>query len=55
MKFYDAIVDMNSYNIALAELSKEEAAKVFADARKQPKNAEIEPDDTFVSMCVGKN
>lgn len=48
MKYYD-VLEMNSCNIVLAKLSKEETAKVFADARKQPKNAEIEPDDTFVS------
>ena len=49
MKFYDVILDMNSCNIVLAQLSKEETAKVFADARKQPKNDAMEPDDTFVS------
>ena len=49
MKFYDTITEMNSCNTVLAELSKEETAKIFSDTGMQAKNAAMEPDDTFVS------
>ena len=49
MKFYDAIVDMNSCNIVLARLSKEEVKEIFSVVNVLPKNSDMTPDDTYDS------
>ncbi len=49
MKFYDTITEMNSCNMALAALTKEEVTAIFAGAGEQPKNSNMEPDDSYVS------
>ena len=49
MKFYDAIVDMNSCNIVLAKLSKNEVKEIFSVANVLPKNSDMIPDDTYDS------
>ncbi|ADL36331.1 hypothetical protein bpr_II394 (plasmid) [Butyrivibrio proteoclasticus B316] len=48
IEFYDTITEMNSCNMALAKVSKEDLKKIFEDAGKVPKNDCLEEDDSYI-------